>query len=388
LLRIIEDWKRALDENKYVAAILMDLSKAFDCLPHDLLLLKLKRYGLGNAALGLLESYLSERSQFVKIGEFSSSFSKVVKGVPQGSILGPILFNIFINDIFGFVTDSSIYNYADDNTVSYSHEKADVLKSTLETDSLSLINWFHNNKMKANPDKFQAISIGKKSRDLNLTFQLRDTTINTESEVKLLGVTIDFQLNFDSHISDICKKAAKQLNVLKRIGHNLTRLSKITIYHSFILSNFSYCPLTWHFCSEKNTQKMEKLQKRALRFIYNDYKSTYDELLEKSLLPTLKVRRLRTLAIETFKILNKFSPIFLHDLITYKNNSYSFRYSNTANLPNVRTTRYGLHSFRYSAPKIWNSLPNAVRHLTTINQFKSFINTWSGPNCQCNSCRS
>jgi hypothetical protein len=142
--------------------------------------------------------------------------------------------------------------------------------------------------MKANPDKFQAISVGKKSRGLNLTFQLRDTTINTESEVKLLGVTIDFQLNFDSHISDICKKAAKQLNVLKWIGHNLTRLSKITIYHSFILSNFGYCSLTWHFCSEKNTQKTEKLQKRAL--IYNDYKSTYDELLEKSLLPTLKLR--------------------------------------------------------------------------------------------------
>ena len=133
---------------------------------------------------------------------------------------------------------------------------------------------------------------------------------------------------------------------------------------------------------------MKKIQKRALRFIYNDYVSTYDELLQKSLLPTLKIRRLRTMAIETFKIVNKSCPLFLQDLVTLKGHSYSFRYTQTATVPSVRTTRYGLQSFRYSAPKIWNSLPNETRHLTSLNQFKSFINTWSGPTCNCKSCRS
>ena len=388
LLRILEDWKKALDENKYVGAILMDLSKAFDCLPHDLLTLKMKHYGLSDNAVDLILSYLNNRSQCVKVGQYTSSFQDIIKGVPQGSILGPILFNIFINDIFGFVKHSTLYNYADDNTVSHADRDLEKLKFSLETDSESLINWFHLNKMQANPDKFQAIAIGNKTKDQNLSFKLGSTSLTCEDEVKLLGVTIDFKLDFNSHITNICKKAARQLNVLKRIGHHLSRLSKLTIYHSFILSNFSYCPLTWHFCSETNAAKIEKLQERALRFIYNDYNSSYHSLLEKSLMPSLGVRRQRTLAIETFKIINKSSPLFLHDLVNIKENSYNFRYTNMADIPRVRTTRYDLKSFRYAAPKIWNALPNDIRNCTSLNQFKNFISTWEGPTCRCTACRS
>ena len=100
--------------------------------------------------------------------------------------------------------------------------------------------------------------------------------IKCEENMKLLGVTLDFQLNFNTHVSNICKKASKQLNVLKRIGKHLCKLGKLNIYHSFILSNFNYCPLTWHFCGEANTKKIEKIQERALRFIYSDYSSSYE----------------------------------------------------------------------------------------------------------------
>ena len=108
------------------------------------------------------------------------------------------------------------------------------------------------------------------------------------------------------------KKASRQLNVLKKLGKYLNKLGKLPIYHSFILSNFNFCPLSWHFCSEANTNKIEKIQERALRFIYNDYNSTYDNLLIVSKLPTLKVRRLRTMAIEIYKILHQESPSYLH----------------------------------------------------------------------------
>lgn len=155
------------------------------------------------------------------------------------------------------------------------------------------------------------------------------------------------------------------------------------------MSNLSYCPLTWHFCNERNTKKIEKLQERALRFIYNDNTSTYHSLLERSKLPSLKIRRMRTMALETYKIVTKSSPQFLHNLVTIKEHSYSFRYSNTADIPRPRTTRYGKWSFSYEAAKLWNSLPNHARSMSTFGNFKNFISSWCfDENCSCSSCRS
>ena len=107
------------------------------------------------------------------------------------------------------------------------------------------------------------------------------------------------------------------------------------------MSNVSYCPWTWHFCGEQNTKKIEKIQERALRFIYDDFQNSYEFLLEKSKLPSLKIRRMRTIALETFKIINKKSPLFIQDLVIIKNNSYKFRYMNTAEVPRPRTSNYG-----------------------------------------------
>ena len=134
---------------------------------------------------------------------------------------------------------------------------------------------------------------------------------------------------------------------------------KLTIYYSFILSNFNYCPVTWHFCSEKNTKKNEKIQERALRFIYEDYENTYENLLKKSKLPSLKIRRLRTIAVETFKIIHKQSPSYLHDLISIKDQKYNFRHTS------------GM----------------SCRKETSLEHFKNIIHTWNGSSCQCSACR-
>ena len=242
--------------------------------------------------------------------------------------------------------------------------------------------------MKANPEKFQAIAIGNKTKNGNLKFNLDGNEIICENEVKLLGVTIDCQLKFSTHISEICKKASRQLNVLKRIGKHLSKLGRLTIYYSFIMSNFNYCPVVWHFCGEGNTKKMEKIQERALRFIYEDYESSYDILLCKSGLPSLKIRRLRIMAIEVFKILYKQSPVYLHDIIKFKNSNYSFRKGNTVEIPQVRTTNFGLHSLRYAGATLWNELPDAIRAQSNLNQFKSLVNNWNGSSCRCGSCKS
>jgi retron-type reverse transcriptase len=193
LLTLLEDWWNALDKNQYAAAVLMDLSKAFDCLPHDILLDKLSAYGMSTDSVSLFESYLSNRKQQIKINSILSSWTDIQKGVLEESILGPLLFNVFINDIFYFVKKGTLYNYADDNTLSYGYPDFNVLTSVLESESNVLINWFKVNKMQANPDKYQILAVGKKTFDKSMKICIQNSTLSCEETVKLLGIEIDYQ---------------------------------------------------------------------------------------------------------------------------------------------------------------------------------------------------
>ena len=115
-----------------------------------------------------------------------------------------------------------------------------------------------------------------------MILKISDTETVCEEVVKLLGIDTDYKLNFDQHISYLCRKEGQQLNVLKKLRPFLSRLNKLTIFYTFILSNFNYCPLAWHFCSENNSRKLEKNQEHALRFVYEDFDSSYEELLDKA----------------------------------------------------------------------------------------------------------
>ena len=247
--------------------------------------------------------------------------------------------------------------------------------------------WFTSNQMQANPDKFQALAVGKRTIDKKPICNIGNTHITCEESVKLLGVEIDSLLNFDLHISNICKKASQQINVLRRIGKYLTLEGRKAIYHTFIMSNFNFCPLVWHFCNKSNTSKIEKLNYRALRFVYNDSESSYEDLLQKNSTCTLHLNRLRTMAIETFKIIHKQSPVYLEDFIQLKVSSYTFRYTNLLTIPGVRTVKYGKNSFSFMAAKVWNALPEEARRATSFNSFKTIIKSWNGFECRCAMCR-
>ena len=291
-----------------------------------------------------------------------------------------------MSDIFYFIVPCILYNYADDNTLAYIHKDLLHLKSVLEQESLLLIQWFDKNFMKANPDKFQAICIGKKSHDNIDSFQVGQTNIKCDDNVTLLGINLDYMLKFDTHVSEICIKASQQLAVLKRLGRFLTKQGKLIIYNSFIASNFSYCPLDWHFCSVSSTNKLEKVQERALRFINNDYSSPINDLLKSTNTQPLHVRRLKQMACEVFKIVNKLSPEYVNDLVNIKPSTYNFRAERLAEVPRVNTTRYGLRSFRSEAARVWNSLPNELRVAESYPQFRRMIRGWDGLGCKCPLC--
>ena len=130
--------------------------------------------------------------------------------------------------------------------------------------------------------------------------------------------------------------------------------------------------------------KLEKIQERALRFIYEDYNSTYEELLHIAKVPSLQIRRMRTMALECFKILYKLSPPCLNDLVVLKNSKYSFRYSNIVEIPRVKTTTYGKNSFKYTAAVLWNDLPDDFSKIANFNKFKNILFSWNGNECKCN----
>ena len=157
LFKLLTSWQNSLDRGGLVGSILMDLSKAYDCLPHDLLLAKLQAYGFSKESIRLFLSYLTNGTQRIKIGSTFSHWTNILKGIPQGSILGPLLFNIFINDLFLFLAKCEICNFADDNSLYSCGMNLDSMYSNLIQDMENIYEWFVYNSMKACPDKFQFI---------------------------------------------------------------------------------------------------------------------------------------------------------------------------------------------------------------------------------------
>jgi len=278
LLRMTEDWRKALDNSLTIGVVAIDLSKAFDCMPHGLLIAKLKAYGFSLNACNLIKSYLVDRRQRVKIGHTFSDWVSNIKGVPQGSILGPLLFNIFINDYLYWNMNAKVYNYADDNTLCYVSSDITEIKEKLERDCLKSMEWFKMNNMKANADKFQLMFLNRQNTYNDIYLQVEDSHIKSTTSINILGVEVDNKLNFTSHIDSICKQAGKQTNALKRIKYYLNKDCKMLLYNSYISSNFNYCPLIWMFTGKINIDKLKKTNKRALRFVTNDKESTYEEI--------------------------------------------------------------------------------------------------------------
>ena len=219
-------------------------------------------------------------------------------------------------------------------------------------------------------------------------FQINnDFKINVSNEVTLLGIQIDEQLRFDSHVDKICKKAAMQLNAIKRLAQFMGGKERRVIVNSFILCHFNNCPLIWIFCSNASQKKLEKVNERALRLALSDYTSSYDNLLIKAESTTIHIHSIRLLALEVYKTLHNLNPTFMKDYFLPKSTSYDLRRNDVLFVPKVKTTNYGIRSISFLGPKIWNSLPNEIKLSKNANQFKILIKDWYFENkCACNAC--
>ncbi len=389
LLRLKNMLNKSLDKKEKVGLLMMDLSKAFDCIPHNLLIAKLYAYGFDKHSLRLIHSYLKGRQQRVKINSEYSSWKEILDGVPQGSVLGPLLFNIFINDLFLFVKNSDICNYADDNTLIAADINIDSIITKLEADIDTLNSWFINNHMLLNEDKcqFMIVCSSRLSRNDTRRVTIAGKTIEECNKSKLLGITFDNKLTMDDHIKYICKQASNKLYALARISHYLNEHKRKILMKSFITSQFNYCPIIWMYCQRKCNNLINRIHERALRIAYNDYVSDFESLLEKDTSVTIHQRNIQALTLEIFKTLNNLNPSFMNEIFYLKDLNYTTRKQNLV-YPNPRTVSYGLESFGYKASQLWSKIPYEIQHANNITTFKNEIPKHCANICNCNLCKS
>ena len=212
------------------------------------------------------------------------------------------------------------------------------------------------------------------------TFETGDKTIEASPSVKLLGVQIDYKLNFNLRITNICRSAANQLNALIRLKQFLSFEAKKVLVNSYFYSNFNYCPLVWMFSSAKSLNKIESLQKRALRYLYSDYESPYDTILAKSCKATMKQRRSRSPFVEIYKSINSINPSFMNEIFRLRvtNRMDRSQYRLNLDIPKVNQVSYGNKSMTSFGAKIWNSLSPHIKSRENLETFKRVIKNWDG----------
>ena len=224
-------------------------------------------------------------------------------GVPQGSILGPLLINIFLCDLFLIMENIDIASYADGNTSYITENSIEEVIQKLENAAKTLLQWFSDNQMKANPDKCHFLC--SSNREVSLTIE--NKMIKNSKFEKLLGIKP--KLNFNSHIHDICQKARQKLNAISRITPNMDFAKRRLTINAFFYSQFNYYQLVWMCHNRINNNKINRFHERCLRLIYNRKKSFFEDLLQKDGSVSIHHRNLRTLAVELFKVFKGLSPV-------------------------------------------------------------------------------
>jgi hypothetical protein len=369
LLEVMEDFTKALDEGEWIDVLYLDFRKAFDSVSHPKLINKMKTYGIHGNILKWTQDFLNNRTQKVKVGNDFSAQADVLSGIPQGSILGPILFTIFINDLPDeisspckiFADDTKLYNF------SSGHQ-------TMQNDINKLIEWSENWKLFFNGAKCKVLHIGKNNpeRDYTMRMDEQEIVIAKCEEEKDLGVIFDRDLSFDRHIAHVVNKANQVIGIIKRTFTFLDKSMFIRLYKTLVRPLLEYGNVIWYPRLKRQSAMIERVQRRATKLIYELRDNTYEERLRILELPSLKARRVRGDLIQTYKIFNDIDDI---DRITFFELNPTNITRNSLDKIFIQHCANNTRKCSYSqrvAP-LWNKLTPNIKRAQNTNVFKSLI---------------
>ena len=378
LLRFLDDCLDKTVNGGVVDTIYMDFAKAFDKVPHKRLLHKLKAYGIKGNILGWIEAFLTDREQVVQVNGEKSDIAPVHSGVPQGSVLGPILFIIYINDLPEHVK-STIYLFADDTKIAHQVSSAEDSQQLID-DLNELSKWSSTWLLEFNVDKCHVLTIGRLE---NIThterYQLNGTELEHVFEEKDLGVIIDSNLTFEQHISQKVMKANAIMGSIRRAFTFLDKNLFRKLFVTFVRPHLEYAQSVWAPHSAKHVNMIESVQQRATRLV-NDFKNIeYSDRLRLLDLPTLAHRRARGDMIEIWKHFNVYDKSSLGQAFKPRTRiirSKTMQLLNNKSKDGVRGPQR--NSFYHRTVDVWNKLPEKVKVSKTINEFKNNLdNEWN-----------
>jgi len=369
LVHVTDCWRKAIDESKFTAAAFLDVSKAFDCVNHDILLSKLAYYGVVGDSLVWFASYLSRRWQRVCFQGVASEWGVVHVGVPQGSILGPLLFSIYMNDLPSVTQDCQLNMYCDDMELHYSSGDLLLAQSGLQSDLDSVDFWLRTNRLCLSVKKSSVMLIGsrQKLRDSVLCIKIDGKQLSQVPALKYLGVYIDENLTWQKHSQYVYQRVQSRLHCLYRLRPLPNELLN-KLYRTFVLPLLDYCDVVWSPSSVQYFKRFERIHSKFCSSVSTTHSYFCCTLAER--------RRFHTATI-VYRTLQKLAPSYLRDSFQYAATvtSHIGRNSHRLFVPQVRTS-FGKDSFYYKGTQIWNSLNVSIYAATTLAQFKHLYKSY------------
>ncbi len=373
LLAALDSWTEILDEGGAVDTVYLDFAKAFDTVPHERLLHKLKGLGVSVQMLKWIRDFLSGRTQRVIIEGEQSEWKDVVSGIPQGSVLGPLLFVCFVNDLPNVVT-SKVYLFADDTKLLAQVPQDQAI---LQRDLDLLQNWSDKWQLNFNATKCKVMHMGKQLEPAKYTMTSSEgntVVLEDTSLEKDLGVNIDNGLIFDQHVLIQTKKATKIMGIIRRTFTNLDKVSLPLLYKSLVRPHLEYCNAAWMPKWKKDKDLLEDIQRRATKLLPDIKDMDYVERLKTLELPSLYYRRARGDMIECYKYLSGIYNVD-SDFLVLDNTGYTRGHSKKLKKMSSRKSCRSNY-FSRRVVNAWNSLPENVVAAPTLNTFKARLDSY------------